>query len=274
MERWLFRALPLASLLTFVLFYLISHALVRISILSPVQEMAYVPAGEFIMGSQDGRADERPMRKLHLDAFFIDKYEVTNAQYVAFLNALGGHLGRCEGHDCIVTQAEDPESRILYDYRRRKYVVQAGYERHPVTKVSWFGAQAYCEHHGKRLPSEAEWEKAARGPEGFRYPWGSEFDGRRANVDHRVGDTMPVGSYADGISPYGVYDMAGNVWEWVADWYQPYPGGELRSEFFGRKYKVVRGGSWNHPPADARTTARDFAHPTRHIGVVGFRCAR
>lgn len=234
--------------------------------------MVLVPAGEFIMGSEEGREDEKPMRRVYLDAFYIDRYEVTNAEYAEFLDAIGGHQGRCGGHDCIDTKDEDPDSHILYT--GGGYVVEAGYERHPVTKVSWYGAKAYCEHYGKRLPDEAEWEKATRGAEGWVYPWGDEFEANRANVDRPVGDTMPVGSYEGGVSPYGAYDVAGNVWEWVADWYQAYPGSHYRSEFFGQKYKVVRGGSWNHPPGDARGAARDIAHPARRIRVVGFRCAR
>ncbi|MFQ5595966.1 MAG: formylglycine-generating enzyme family protein, partial [Anaerolineae bacterium] len=236
--------------------------------------MDLVPAGPFRMGSQNGRADEKPAHSVYLDAFSIDRFEITNAEYAEFLNAIGGHQGRCAGHDCIDTQDEDPDSHILYNYRSRRYVVEAGYERHPVVKVSWYGAQTYCEQRGKRLPTEAEWEKAARGPAGFVFPWGNRFDINKANVDQVVGDTTPVGSYQHGVSPYGAYDMAGNVWEWVADWYQAYAGSDYRSEFFGEKYKVVRGGSWNHPHRDARSAARDIAHPARRIRVVGFRCAR
>ncbi|MFQ6016387.1 MAG: formylglycine-generating enzyme family protein [Anaerolineae bacterium] len=270
--------------------------------------MVFVPAGEFVMGSDDARSrrfergrpllqrrdrasehgrdvrepqsneDEKPMRVVYLDAFYIDRHEVTNAEYAEFLNVMGGHQGRCGGHDCIDTKDQDPDSHILYrggGYMvEGGYVVEAGYERHPVIKVSWYGAKAYCEYYGKRLPTEAEWEKAARGPTGFVYPWGDEFDANKANVDQHVGDTTPVGNYRGGISPYGAYDMAGNVWEWVADWYRAYPGSEHRSEFFGSKYKVVRGGSWNHPPGDARGAVRDIAHPARRIHVVGFRCAQ
>lgn len=236
--------------------------------------MVLVPAGPFLMGSEEGREDEAPLREVYLDAFYIDRYEVTNAEYAAFLNAIGGHVGRCGGHDCADTEVENPDSRIFYNYKTRRYEVEAGYENHPVIKVSWYGAKAYCEHHGKRLPTEAEWEKAARGTDGRAYPWGDQFEVGRANVGGRVGDTMPVGSYPAGASPYGAYDMAGNVWEWVEDWYRAYPGSHCRSDLFGPKYKVVRGGSWNHPPRDARCSCRDIAHPARRILVVGFRCAK
>ena len=238
----------------------------------PSSDMVLVPAGEFIMGSQEGSPDEQPVRRVHLKAFHIDRYPVTNAQYVQFLNAGGDPASRCGGHICLDTQAESPDSRILY--RQGRYVVEAGYEQHPVTNVSWYGAQAYCRYQGKRLPTEVEWEKAARASDGRAYPWGDRFDPHRLNSDYRIGDTTPVGDYPAGVSPYGAYDMAGNVWEWMADWYRPYPGSPHQSPFFGEKYKVVRGGSWNHPGGDARTTRRDIAHPDRRIHVVGFRCAR
>lgn len=235
-------------------------------------EMVLVSAGPFLMGSYEGREDERPMREVFLDSFYIDKYEVTNAEYIKFLKAIGGHVGRCEGYDCVETIYENADSHILIE--GGEYVVEEGYEEHPVIKVSWYGAKAYCEHYGKRLPTEAEWEKAARGTDGRKYPWGNEFHPGRLNSDYRVGDTTPVGSYPDGVSPYGAYDMAGNVWEWVEDWYNAYPGSDYFSDFFGMKYKVVRGGSWNHPKEDARCACRDIAHPERHILVVGFRCAK
>jgi len=268
---------------------------------SPGGEMVFVPAGAFWMGSKEGDEDEAPMHQVYLEAFWIDRYEVTNAQYAEFLNATKGDPGRCGGHICADTKVENPDSHLLHEEGR--YVVEEGYDDHPVTEVSWYGAKAYCAHYGKRLPSEAEWEKAARGTDGATYPWGEEFDphklpcsgprlggdsdaprtGLKAkensyslklNSDYRVGDTTPVGSYPDGASPYGACDMAGNVWEWVADWYEAYPGSIYRSPFFGHKYKVVRGGSWNHPADDARCARRDIAHPDRRLRVVGFRCAR
>jgi formylglycine-generating enzyme required for sulfatase activity len=211
------------------------------------------------------------MHQVYLEAFWIDRYEVTNAQYAEFLNATQGDQGRCGGHICADTKAENPDSHLLYQEGR--YVAERGYDDHPVIEVSWYGAKAYCEHYGKRLPSEVEWEKAARGTDSATYPWGEKFDPHKLNSDYRVGDTTPVGSYPDGASPYGACDMAGNVWEWVADWYEAYPDSDYRSPFFGHKYKVVRGGSWNHPGDDARCARRDIAHPDRRLRVVGFRCA-
>ncbi len=271
---WVLAALLVVLLLALFLLASLSRVVPPTPASSPPADMVLVPAGPFLMGSEDGRDDEKPVHQVYLEAFYIDRFEVTNAEYVTFLNKIGGHEGRCQGHDCIATQDEDPDSHILYDYRAGSYTVEAGYEQHPVSDVSWYGARAYCEQHGKRLPTEAEWEKVARGPARFVYPWGNAFDPGKANAGQVVGDTTPVGSYPDGISPYGAYDMAGNVWEWVADWYNAYPGSNHRSPFYGQKYKVVRGGSWNHPPEDARTTARDIAHPARRIHVVGFRCAR
>ncbi len=232
--------------------------------------MVYVPAGPFLMGSNTGHADEAPPHMVDLPAFYIDRHEVTVAEYAAFLNAVGG-LWQCDGQLCADVYDENPQSRLLA--AGNGYRAAPGYEHHPITWVSWYGAVAYCRFRGKRLPTEAEWEKAARGMDGRRYPWGDVFDPARANAGNRLQGTTPVGSFPQGMSPYGALDMAGNVWEWVADWYAPYPGSDYTSPFFG-KYKVVRGGSWNHPTQDARTTARDIAHPARRLGVVGFRCAR
>ncbi|MFO7741282.1 MAG: formylglycine-generating enzyme family protein [Anaerolineae bacterium] len=236
---------------------------------SPSSQMVFVPAGEFTMGSPNGHPDESPAHQVYLEAFYIDRYEVTNEQYLQFFRS-GTEL--CEDHICLDTKADNPGSHIIYQDGR--YTVETGYEQHPVTLVSWHGAQSYCEQQGKRLPTEAEWEKSAHGLEARMYPWGDRLDPVRLNAGCRVGDTTPVGSYPGGTSPYGVYDLAGNVWEWTADWYRAYPGSSYDSSFFGEKYKVVRGGSWNHPDTDARTTLRDLAHPARRVHVVGFRCAR
>jgi formylglycine-generating enzyme required for sulfatase activity len=263
---------PTLALLLVTLLLLVGLAGCLPRAASPGKEMVFVPAGAFWMGNEEGAADEGPIHQVYLEAFWIDRYEVTNAQYAEFLNATQGDPGRCGGHICADAKVENPDSHLLYEEGR--YVAERGYEDHPVTEVSWYGAKAYCQHYAKRLPSEAEWEKTARGTDGTTYPWGEEFDPHKLNSDDRVGDTTPVGSYPDGASPYGVFDMAGNVWEWVADWYDAYPGSAYRSPFFGHKYKVVRGGSWNHPGDDARCARRDIAHPDRRLRVVGFRCAR
>lgn len=193
--------------------------------------------------------DEGPEQRIALKTYWIDRHEVTNADYRRCVE-----VGRC------------PEPADLRFYGEPRLA------NHPVVFVSWYAARDYCHWRGARLPSEAEWEKAARGEGGRTYPWGDELLRDRLNADQRLGGTSPVGSFPEGASPYGAVDVAGNVWEWVDDWYDAYPGSTFRSDLFGQKYKVVRGGSWNHPAEDARTFHRDLAHPARTIGVVGFRC--
>ena len=182
-------------------------------------EMVLVPAGEFIMGSEEGDADEKPRHRVYLDAFYIDKYEVTNARFQQFVQATGHR-----------TQAEREGSGYTGDKSglvdganwrapRGPGSSIAGLEQHPVVSVSQEDAKAYCTWAGKRLPTEAEWEKAARGTDGRTYPWGNQFDSTKGNFDGKNKGTVPVGTYEGGKSPYGAYDMAGNVWEWVADWY-------------------------------------------------------
>jgi formylglycine-generating enzyme required for sulfatase activity len=241
-------------------------------------EMVRVPAGEFLMGGADPKAgdDEKPQHTVSLETFWIDWTEVTNAQYVQFLNALGAHAGACSGRDCAETRVEDKYSHILHE--KGRYVVERGFEDHPATQVSWYGAEAYCEWAGARLPTEAEWEKAARGVEGRLYPWGDEPpDCGKAQYGDCGGATVPVGSRPAGASPYGALDMAGNVWEWVADWYDPvYYGASPVQNPQGPdagERKVFRGGSWGYPPAFLRASDRARNRPTYAGFNVGFRCA-
>jgi formylglycine-generating enzyme required for sulfatase activity len=243
-------------------------------------EMLPVPAGEFPMGSSEadlkaGR-DEKPQHIVYLDAFWIDRTEVTNARYVRFLNTLGEHRGTCGGRDCAETRVEDKYSPFLR--RQGQYVVEPGLEDHPATEVSWYGAQAYCAWAGARLPTEAEWERAARGVDGRTYPWGNEPpDCDRAQYGDCGGATAPVGARLAGASPYGVLDMAGNVWEWVADWYDPAyytisPAQNPQGPAGGER-KVFRGGSWGYPPTFMRAADRARNRPTYAGFNVGFRCA-
>jgi len=242
-------------------------------------KMIHVPDGEFLMGNEDANlkavADEEPAHTVYLDAFWIDRTEVTNAQYVQFLNALGGYRGTCGGYDCLETTVEDKDSHILQQEGR--YVVESGFEDHPVIEVTWYGAQAYCEWAGVRLPTEAEWEKAARGVDGRLYPWGNDVpDCDKAQYADCSGMTVPVGSKPAGASPYGVLDMAGNVWEWVADWYDEayYDGSPARNPQGANsgERKAFRGGSWGYLPKFIRTTDRARNRPSYAGFNVGFRC--
>lgn len=193
-----------------------------------VSNMVYVPVGEFIMGysepytNSEGvneHANAMPVHIVYLDAFYIDRYEVTYAEYARFLNALGGHELACYGFNCVqVRYPDDPGSGanlhiLLSD---GQYLVDTGFENTPMNYVSWYGAVAYCNWQGKRLPTEAEWEKAARGTDGRLFPWGNEWD-PQATSD--MAFPNPIGSKNIDISPYGAYDMLGNAREWVADWY-------------------------------------------------------
>jgi len=228
--------------------------------------LVYVPAGEFIRGSDDGDDDEKPSRAIYLDAFWIDQTEVTKDQYQKCVMD-----GKCARPSCSGTQQGD----------------------HPVVCVSWQDAVDYCAWAGRRLPTEAEWEKAARGTDGRTYPWGSQeaagdllnfcdsrcsHNWKDAAVDDGYRETAPAGSYPSGASPYGVLDMAGNVWEWTADWYdaQYYassptqnPGGPMSGTA-----RVVRGGSWDLSQRYARAANRNWLAPGYRDDDLGLRCAR
>ena len=223
--------------------------------------MVLVPAGEFTMGSPTGDPDERPLHQVYLDSFLIDTYEVTVGQYAAFLQETGNH----------------PPS----DW---KAMNQFSHQKRPVSNVDWADAAAYCKWAGKRLPTEAEWEKAARGTDGRLYPWGNEPPTpRHANYEqagsNSHGALAPVGSFEAGKSPYGLYDMAGNAWEWVSDWYdhgyyqasQPKnPEGPPTGGF-----KVIRGGSWNSSSRVLRSSDRYWDPPSfRSQYFPGFRCVK
>jgi formylglycine-generating enzyme required for sulfatase activity len=259
-----------------------------------LSEWVDVPAGEFTMGADaeqgyqvcvkyygeancsiDVFKDEEPPHKVNLDAYQIMRYEVTNKQYAQCVKN-----GTCQGGGL---EYQDDAGNIL------NRLNDAAYANHPVVSVSWFQAETYCKWIGARLPSEAEWEKAARGTDGRIYPWGNEFNGNIVNfcdsncqnvsADKNYNDgyaeTSPVGNYPDGVSPYGVYDMAGNVWEWVNDWYDVYPGGDpAESTDFGQKYRVWRGGSWKYGGDTQRSANRYGGTSSTTDNETGFRCAR
>jgi formylglycine-generating enzyme required for sulfatase activity len=241
--------------------------------------MVLVPAGEFLMGSETGEPSEQPEHVVYLDAFYIDRCEVSNAQYVTFLNAVGGHYGLCSGYNCAYVREDDPRARLIHiHYTDGQYVVEPGYENYPVGSVTWYGAQAYCEYYGLRLPTEAEWEKAARGTDGRAWPWGDEWDPTRLGRINWLDEALPVCSNPEGASPYGLLNMAGNVEEWVADWY---------SEGY---YAVSPDHNPQGPTDGTEKTRRSalslspkeekyYAHVTRRSGAVltvstvGVRCA-
>lgn len=220
--------------------------------------MIEIPAGPFVMGNDAGRDDEVPAHEVDLPAFEIDKFEVTNADFAVFVEATG-----------YETDAEkEGLSRFWRDAAQDK-------EGHPVVYVSWNDAKAYCEWCEKRLPTEAEWEKAARGTDGRLYPWGNEYDASKSNgKDSGIRGTTVVGSYASGTSAHGVEDMAGNVWEWVVDWYEAYPGSGYRSPYYGEQYKTLRGGGWFETDEFVRASVRNATSATAANDDIGFRCAR
>jgi formylglycine-generating enzyme required for sulfatase activity len=245
-------------------------------------DMVRVPAGEFLMGTDDVDAanealesglphpwyeDEHPQHRVNLPTYFIDAFEVTNDQYKKFVQAVRRSL---------------PDDWVQGTY-------PAGKGNFPVAYVSWFDAEAYCRWAGKRLPSEQEWEKAARGAAGLKYPWGNAFNPALANIAKgpvMFASAVPVGQHKDGRSPYGAYDMIGNVWEWTSDWYLPYRGNDARNENFGQIFRATRGlsfmGIGHYPPETytkvasiiARASFRSYDYPQSRLTDLGFRCAR
>jgi formylglycine-generating enzyme required for sulfatase activity len=213
--------------------------------------IVYVPGGTFMMGSDDGQHDEKPPHQVTLDAFWLDQTEVTNAQY-----------NRCvEAGDCAA-------SRVYDGFTGDDY---------PVVGVTWDDANTYCQWAGGRLPTEAEWEYAARGPEGNKYPWGNDPPTcELAQFSGCQGDTIPAGSLSEGASWVGAQDMAGNVWEWVADsydsgYYQHSPEMNPTGPENG-SYKVVRGGAWYYNESYVRSAYRSRNLQDLRASVGGFRC--
>jgi formylglycine-generating enzyme required for sulfatase activity len=255
--------------------------------------LLYVPAGEFTMGNkaEDGLAecqknrsdcqrdwftDEEPAHTVYLDAFYMDKYEVSNAAYRECVNR-----GLCQ-----------PPTKVSSS-TRSSYYSDSQFDDYPVIYVDWNMAKNYCEWRGARLPTEAEWEKAARGTDGRMYPWGNVFDGSKtnfcdencsidwANKNYNDGyaDTAPVNAYPDGMSVYGIFNLAGNVWEWVADWYDATyyarsPSSNPQGPFSGDG-RALRGGSWYVTGDSVRASNRRGNDvPSTSVDFFGFRCAR
>ena len=224
-------------------------------------QMSLVPPGEFTMGD-DGYYAEDPVHQVYLDAFYIDIYEITNIAY--------SHCVDAEG--CNLPSQTD-------SFTRSSYYGNPEFDNYPVIYVNWDQAKTYCEWRGGYLPTEAQWEKAARGTDGRRYPWGEEkFDCEKTNYSDCVGDTVPVGSYESGKSPYGLYDMSGNAWEWTADWYaEDYYSISPTSNPLGPdsgKFRVVRGTWLCRYDGYLRSAYRCYIAPEISNNIIGFRCAK
>ncbi|MFN2110366.1 MAG: SUMF1/EgtB/PvdO family nonheme iron enzyme, partial [Anaerolineae bacterium] len=231
--------------------------------------MVYIPASEFQMGSEEGEEDEKPVHTVALDGFWIDRNEVMNVQYEVCVNA-----GVCAAPTTCDWGTPTYQNPDLED--------------HPVVCVSWEDARSYCAWAGGRLPTEAEWEYAARGPDGNIYPWGDTFDDTRLNfcdvncaeewadtmADDGYAQTAPVAFNSSGDSWCGASDMAGNVWEWLADWYGAYPSGSQTNPEgpTSGDRRVIRGGSWNNNMLHLRSVNRDWDWPADASSNVGFRC--
>jgi len=292
----------------------------------PVDDgMVLIPAGEFKMGSDKEEnlamwrgandlnpygfndrlyVDERPMHKVTLPAFLIDKYEVTNAQYrefviatrhrVPFIWARNGYNYSIDYLGLLplkeLRQIATDKFRLDMDVTTMTQKsllselekINTARDSMPVTAVTWFDASNFCKWSRKRLPTEAEWEKAARGPQGLEYPWGNKWDAKKINTMSEDDEApySPVGSYPGDVSAYGVYDMAANVSEWVDDWYDAYPGeATSSSRFFGKTQRVVRGGMASSGHYDSlsvvfRAAKRSHLFPSTALIDLGFRCAK
>jgi len=227
--------------------------------------------------------DSYPAHPVTLNPFQMETTEVTFSQYVTFLNVKGAssHLNGCSGFPCIETRNENPDAVVTFD--SANYSIVDTLAEHPVYGVTWYGAREYCEAVGRRLPTEAEWERGARGDDGRIYPWGNVWDNALAKTN-RPADAPPgsftVGSYPAGSSPYGAFDMAGNVAEWVSDWYGEQFYAQQASQGTAENptgpvsglQKVLRGGSWNTVPFFTRTVHRQSWDPADSQRWIGFRC--
>jgi formylglycine-generating enzyme required for sulfatase activity len=292
----------------------------------PVDDgMVLIPAGEFKMGSDKEEnlamwrgandlnpygfndrlyVDERPMHKVTLPAFLIDKYEVTNAQYREFVIITRYRIpfswaqnGYSISNDYLsylplkeLRQIATDKFKLDMDVTTMTQKalltelqkINAARDSMPVTAVTWFDAGNFCKWSRKRLPTEAEWEKAARGPQGFEYPWGNEWDAKKISTMSEDDEApySPIGSYPGDVSAYGVNDMAANVSEWVDDWYDAYPGESTSgSRFFGKTQRVVRGGMASSGHYDSlsvvfRAAKRNHLFPSTALIDLGFRCAK
>jgi formylglycine-generating enzyme required for sulfatase activity len=261
----------------------------------------FIPAGEFLMGSTDSdpdaSSDEKPQHTVTLDAYWIDQTEVTNAMFERYVQETGYQTTAEKAGSGYIfnTSTKSWEDTQGADWRHPRGLSSSldGLENHPVVQGSWDDAVAYCSWAGGRLPSEAEWEKAARGVDGRIFPWGNQtvaggllnfadlnldVDWADRSIDDGYQFTAPVGSYPAGASPYGLFDMAGNVWEWVQDWYsETYYASSPASNPTGLSsgdYRALRGGPWVGGSMVVRTAVRGWYNPDYRSVSGGFRCVR
>lgn len=234
------------------------HGLQKAELRQKQGPMVTIPAGEFVMGEDHFKKAVSPRHHVYVDSYEIDRYDVTNGDYFEFVSKTGRKAPKHWADPNVLKVKRD----------------------HPVTWVSWNDAEAYCEWKGKKLPTEIEWERAARGEDGRVFPWGNEFVKEYANVYILgIGDTTPVGAFEKGKSPYGIYDMAGNVFQWVYDWFKPYPGNSAENPNYGETHKVLRGGSfydcsYYRCGPSFQSFNRIAMVPQSTAISIGFRCAR
>jgi formylglycine-generating enzyme required for sulfatase activity len=219
--------------------------------------MVEIPAGPFTMGTDSGEPNEAPAHEVDLPAFMMDKFEVSNADFAVFAEDTG--------YETYAEKQGSTAWRMAYG---------EGKDSHPVVYVTFEDAMAYCTWAGRRLPTEVEWEKAARGPEGFVFPWGNEWDAAQANVkESGLRGTATVGSYPP--NGYGLCDTAGNVWEWVDSPYEAYPGSDYQDSKYSPDLRGIRGGGWFDDEGQVRAANRNAGDPTVTThDDIGFRCAR
>jgi formylglycine-generating enzyme required for sulfatase activity len=238
-----------------------------------------VPEGWFIMGDDNGEDDEKPAHRVWLDAYQIEKYEVSATQFAVFLNSV-------KDLEKFIQYIEFNCSDCTVMYGNGRYFARQGYETRPANYVSWYGADAYCRYVGRRLPTEAEWEKAARGEDGRKYPWGNEEPDNNHKLEvydyenhiESWTDMKAVDSLSAGKSPYGAHHMAGNVWEWVADWYAMdyYKQNIIRNPkgASSGEYRLIKGSSWSLMASSLRSAPRNYHSPEARYSVNGCRCAK
>ena len=241
---------------------------------SPFTGMVEIPGGMFAMGRDDGPLAEQPTHQAFVPTFHIDRNLVTVAEFATFVQAKGANGPQGE----MYLDVADPDNHIQQQHG--VWFPVAGFDQHPVGEVSWHGAVAYCQWRQKRLPSEAQWEKAARGTDGRLYPWGNDPpQPDLAFFGAWRGQTVPIGQYPKGASPYGVLDMAGQVWEWTTSLYKPYPYDmhDGREDLNLAAARVIRGGSSASPAEKLTATTREIVLPPRQAtghAYIGFRCVK